>query len=148
MPVSLQATPCRMDGVYLIVPSHSGFSIKAGMPRVEAASHKVAFVCACYEAALSCAVHGDWLLPIQLLSTLVNGGLIYQGGLLLSNKSIQGPVAGRMVISITRNISRTLLRRGMSVLYTGKGRQVERKAASVGFRYFQVIPHPLLKGTT
>lgn len=104
---------------------------------------RVAFVCACYEAALSYAVNGDWLLPIQSLTTLVNGGLIYHGGLLLSNKSTQGPVAGKLVISITRNISRTLLRRGTSVLYTGKGRQAERKAASVDFRYFQFIPRSL-----
>lgn len=64
------------------------------------------FVCAQYEAALSHAEDRDWLYSIQLSSTLMNGGLkglICLEGLLLP-KSIQDPVAGKMITSISRNI--------------------------------------------
>lgn len=76
------------------------------MPRAEAAEHWVPFVHAQYEAALPHAVDEDWLLSIQLLSTSMNDGLkilICLEGFLLP-KSIQDPVAGKMITSISKTI--------------------------------------------
>lgn len=75
------------------------------------------FVHAQYEAALPHAVDEDWLLSIQLLSTLMNDGLkilICLEGILLP-KSIQDPVAEKIITSISKTIQRTLLRRGMTM---------------------------------